>query len=207
MPNEEKGSEPTTEGPRQVTRAELYELVWSAPMRRVAERFGISDVALAKTCRRLGVPTPGRGYWQKVRAGKRVKPRRLGPRPKDAPESVMLGRVVQPHADTIADTVDRAKRGESRPENRIVVRRTLRSAHPLVRRTAASLRSDPISRDGMLHPRGSECLDVRLSKASITRALLIYDALIRALEERGHSVRIKKHDRWRSDTVAVVDQE
>ena len=35
-----------------LSRGELYDLVWSQPMQRLAKQFGISDVALAKTCRR-----------------------------------------------------------------------------------------------------------------------------------------------------------
>lgn len=42
-------------------RDELYEKVWSKPVRQVATEYGCSDVALAKMCRRLGVPVPGRG--------------------------------------------------------------------------------------------------------------------------------------------------
>jgi len=37
----------------ELTREELYEQVWTVPMQRLAERYGISDVALAKTCRKL----------------------------------------------------------------------------------------------------------------------------------------------------------
>jgi hypothetical protein len=33
-----------------VTREELYDLVWSTRMSRLAPEFGISDVALAKVC-------------------------------------------------------------------------------------------------------------------------------------------------------------
>lgn len=44
-----------------VTREELYELVWTIPTQRLAERFGFSDVALAKTCKKLKVPKPSRG--------------------------------------------------------------------------------------------------------------------------------------------------
>ena len=43
-------------------------------MRILAKEFGISDVGLAKVCRKLGVPVPGRGYWAKKVAG-RVVPR------------------------------------------------------------------------------------------------------------------------------------
>jgi hypothetical protein len=52
-----------------LSREDLYELVWSKPIRELAKDFGISDVALAKRCRRLRVPVPGRGYWARVDAG------------------------------------------------------------------------------------------------------------------------------------------
>jgi len=55
--------------PFAVSREDLYELVWSKPMRELAKDFGISDVALAKRCRRLAIPVPGRGYWARVDAG------------------------------------------------------------------------------------------------------------------------------------------
>jgi hypothetical protein len=56
-------------------RKDLYEKVWSYPMRTVAKEFGVSDVALAKTCRKLHVPAPGRGYWAKKAANHPVGPR------------------------------------------------------------------------------------------------------------------------------------
>lgn len=55
------------------TREELFALVWDRPMIEVAKELGISDVALAKRCRSLQVPTPPRGYWARVRAGQRPK--------------------------------------------------------------------------------------------------------------------------------------
>ena len=52
------------------TRKELYDLVWSQPMKTVAVGVGISDVALAKQCRKADVPVPNRGYWARKQAGK-----------------------------------------------------------------------------------------------------------------------------------------
>jgi hypothetical protein len=52
-----------------LSREDLYELVWSKPMVELAQDLGLSDVALAKRCRKLGVPVPGRGYWARVAAG------------------------------------------------------------------------------------------------------------------------------------------
>lgn len=43
-----------------LSRKELYYLVWSEPLRTLSSRFGISDVALKKTCVRAQIPTPDR---------------------------------------------------------------------------------------------------------------------------------------------------
>jgi hypothetical protein len=63
-----------------LTREQLYELVWSEPMQRIGKQIGISDVAIAKHCRRLGIPLPPRGYWNKLHAGKNVIKAVLPPR-------------------------------------------------------------------------------------------------------------------------------
>jgi len=61
------------------TRQQLYDLVWSEPVAKLAAGYGISDVGLAKACRRAGIPVPERGYWTKVASGQRVKKRSLPP--------------------------------------------------------------------------------------------------------------------------------
>ncbi len=50
-------------------REELYRQVWEKPLMKVAEEYGVSAVALGKTCRKLSVPVPGRGYWAKLAHG------------------------------------------------------------------------------------------------------------------------------------------
>jgi hypothetical protein len=55
-----------------LTREQLYELIWSEPMRLLGKQIGISDVAIAKHCRKMGIPVPERGYWNKLPAGKSV---------------------------------------------------------------------------------------------------------------------------------------
>jgi hypothetical protein len=79
-----------------VTRAELYELVWRTPMSRLAAEFGVSDVALAKTCRRLSVPRPGRGYWAQIAVGREVKRPALGKPPSGTREWAIVERTENP---------------------------------------------------------------------------------------------------------------
>src|ERR1700688_3007881 len=39
----------------------------------LAKKYGISDVGLAKVCRKLTIPLPGRGYWARKQAGQKVR--------------------------------------------------------------------------------------------------------------------------------------
>ena len=76
---------------KQLSRAELYALVWSEPMKTLSARFGISDVALKKTCVRAEIPTPDRGYWAKKEAGKSTLQDALSARPPGMGDEVIVG--------------------------------------------------------------------------------------------------------------------
>lgn len=52
-----------------MSREELYALVWETPMRRLASRFGFSDVGLAKICKKHRIPRPARGHWARLEFG------------------------------------------------------------------------------------------------------------------------------------------
>jgi hypothetical protein len=63
-----------------LTRRQIYDLVWSKPLSKLANEFGLSDQGLAKACRRYDIPVPPLGYWQKLAHGKQVdRMRRLRP--------------------------------------------------------------------------------------------------------------------------------
>ena len=46
---------------------ELYQLVWEQPIHALAKEFGLSDVGLAKVCKRHNIPRPERGHWATLR--------------------------------------------------------------------------------------------------------------------------------------------
>lgn len=48
--------------------SELETLVWAMPSTMVAKLFGVSDVAIAKRCKKLGISKPPRGYWAKTQS-------------------------------------------------------------------------------------------------------------------------------------------
>jgi hypothetical protein len=48
---------------------ELEQYVWGMPTTHVAEIYGVSDKAIEKRCKKLGINKPPRGYWAKLHAG------------------------------------------------------------------------------------------------------------------------------------------
>lgn len=43
----------------------LEKLIWEKPTMHLAKEFGVSDVAISKLCKTLGIEKPPRGYWTK----------------------------------------------------------------------------------------------------------------------------------------------
>lgn len=63
----------------QVSRDSLLEFAWSAPMRTLAAKVGMSDVGLKKMLATYDVFPPPQGYWNKLAAGKLVPDRPVSP--------------------------------------------------------------------------------------------------------------------------------
>ena len=54
----------------ELSREELYELVWQTPMSKLGPQLGTDGQGLAALCRKRHVPTPPLGYWQKKAVGR-----------------------------------------------------------------------------------------------------------------------------------------
>jgi hypothetical protein len=180
-----------------LTREELYARIWSKPATELAREFGISDVALAKICRKMNVPKPGRGYWRRLEVGERPQ---LTPLPKSQdrlPTLVVVKPYHNPSAFTsMAQEVSARIQAESDPANRITVADSLRNAHPLIKMTRDELERRKRNRvEGVWSPPERACLDIRVSSKIMRRALLLMDALLKALETRGYSIEVGTADR------------
>src|SRR5437016_10508873 len=86
--------------PHTFTRQELYDLVWSEPMRTLAGKYGISGRGLAKACAAGNVPVPERGYWNKLQAGHKVSKTPLPSRALGQTDEVTIGRKSYYYGDT-----------------------------------------------------------------------------------------------------------
>ncbi len=58
---------------KQLTRKELYDLVWSKSLTQLAKEYNTSDNGLRKICKKHNISLPKMGHWQKVQFGKKVE--------------------------------------------------------------------------------------------------------------------------------------
>ncbi len=68
----------------EVSREDLYSMVWERPIVAVAADLQLSDQGLRKACQRRNIPVPGRGYWRKLETGQKVE---RAPLPKEDPST------------------------------------------------------------------------------------------------------------------------
>lgn len=165
----------------------LYEEVWAQPMRDVAARYGVSGGALAKTCRRLGVPAPGRGYWAKEVVGKAPLRPPLPELAEGERERIVVSRrELMPAPEPLAGLEDAEPLTTADP---IVVPETLESPHRLVALSARYLqKAHPVQ--GVVCAPTRSCLDIEVSPDSLGRALRIFDALLKGMEATGLTVEV-----------------
>lgn len=170
------------------TRQALYDLVWAEPMRTLAKRYGVSDVGLAKACRRGDIPVPERGHWTKRQHGKPTPQPALPQRP-DLPDQVVLAPAAprappSPVAQAVLDSTDP-------PE--VLVPDVLRKPHPLVR--AWLEENDRRRREAKRHDWG--VIPPDLSAPLTRRRLRLYHALYTALGDIGFKLTAQTHpDGW-----------
>jgi hypothetical protein len=195
-------------GPKTVelTREELYEQVWAVPMARLAERYGISDVALAKTCRKLLIPVPSRGYWRRKETG-RAPARVPLPRARPGARTTVTLR-LDPKSEPPPPSPEVAARmtHEALPENRIRVADRLSRPHSLVRQAAVILKPRSRRVDPVRPWRPDPCLDIRVTPKHLGRALRIFDATIKALEARDIPIRVVADDRRRRPQIELFGE-
>jgi hypothetical protein len=187
-------------------REELYRKVWERPLLKVAEEYGVSSVALGKTCRKLSVPVPGRGHWAKLAFGKEGVKKPPLPKLEKVPV-IYRSPVVQRKPPTPEQNdPEYAAINQLLTSGALNPPRVDGSArpHPLIRHTAGLLRSRRRKDEhGILLPREAGGLDVKVSEGMLERALLVMAQVLDVLERQGARVEISEQ----GHTTALVSGE
>ena len=194
-----------------LSREQLYELVWSEPLTKIAASLKLSDVGLAKLCRRHKVPTPYRGYWARLANGQRPSKVPL-PAGRDLPQSITIAPTPPPlpppesklPPDLLGELQSLLQRETAlAPKDQVAA--TLHGAHPLVQVTKKALGDLRVDKYGRLSHRAvKDALDVLVGPEMLSRALRIFDALIKGAIRRGYE--IKRGEHRPLDTIVRVRQ-
>lgn len=165
-----------------ISREEIYRLVWSEPMTKVAERFQVSGNYLARICSHLNVPRPGRGYWAKLTVGKAPRQTPLPPAQPGDPEHwtgkggpVVMAkpRALPPTPASKSDKPDRAR-------NHI---------HELIRDARSHFENTrPIDEEKYLRPYKKLLVDITATKSGLVKALDLANSLFSELSSVGYRV-------------------
>jgi hypothetical protein len=137
------------------------------------------------------IPTPPRGYWQKLAAGHDVARAALPP----SDDSTALkpsfiryapGEEPKKEADPPAREVPPYEAFEKMPKNRITVGKRLTNPHPMTAHAKAAYKQEYLDpKYGWSIPSQRPTINIKVTPQWMPRALLIIDALLKALDARG----------------------
>jgi len=172
-------------------REDLYSEVWEQPLSKLADKYGISNVAIGKICRKLKIPLPGRGYWAKKQSGLSVK---RTPHLPAFPNPPKLRRFQsKPKLNLIAESQDPELTRIAEIESGLVSTPT--EEHPLITRARRILERARVDEYGRaIRPRNEKCLDIRTSKELLDRALIIMNTVLFALEKYSLNIDVTEND-------------
>lgn len=188
-----------------VSREDLYELVWSEPMIKVAEKFNVSGSYMARVCSTLNVPRPQLGYWAKLAVGKATeKPPLPEAQPGDQLSWSQGGELQAPRRPQLEALPARPKRKR--------VPHPVTGIHGLIRDTKENYDTGYKVDEGQhLRPYKRLMVDVIASRAGLDKALAFANDLFNAFESAGHRVLIsspaEKFTRAHIDDQEVLPKE
>ncbi len=182
-----------------LSRRELFDLVWSTQVTKLAGDFGMSDRGFSKLCTRHKVPTPPRGYWAKIEAGGE---------PQIPPFLELRNRsldVVQINSafHALPSDVRNAIEAKISVRSEAVKRKTARASetlptfdkpHRSVSSIIRKVRQSKPDDDGRVAVMGPRKHGMSVHFTSVERAVSILDAISRIAEERGLEVACDEMD-------------
>lgn len=158
-------------------------------MSKVAQDFGISDVALNKICQKHRVPTPPRGYWAKKAADKPVKQVRFVETADPLDEKITIyGSSEAELPEPVREVLQKAReirQLQRPPPSGSLSPIPIEQVHPAIQSTATRLRAQKPDTDRVVSACIKGCCGVDISKDHLERCISVLDTLARSLDAQG----------------------
>ena len=121
-------------------------------MTKVAPTLGLSDVGLAKVCRKYEIPRPPVGYWAKLAHGKKV----------ERPELQDLNEDELSELISFRENFDRDDPVPSRPKIIVEVLEKLSKPHAHIQSSKARLKATQRNSNGIIESPKSGCVNINV---------------------------------------------
>lgn len=215
----------------QQQREQLYNDIWSEPIKTAATKYEISEATLKKYCTKFGVPLPPRGYWNEtkknVQSHKRELPKVTGDLKKHIRNYIIQ---YQPNWKELSDEELRAGEGmflltdETKIYfhdiwTKIEVKNQLRNPHPLIIEHQEEIayrkkRDREIEQASYSfsakwevekkHRKNNAVLPIQVSSVHLKRAYRIIDALIKVLEDLEGHLNVSSNWQTQEDMASIT---
>lgn len=176
---------------KSVSREELYQQVWQTPMSKLAEQYGISGNGLAKICRKLKIPYPGRSYWARKAAGKHVIQYQLQQPDADTPTEITITPYSAKVDNRPSEATQQALNRQQEAVSEIPVPDRLTAPHPIIRQWTQEHKEE--KRQAREQSRRTPWLSNLYAVSEPTsldrRRYRILSALFKALEQHGFTIK------------------
>lgn len=177
----------------ELTRKELYDIVWSTPVSKLTQKYAISPDGIKKICKQFEIPMPDGGYWMKLKFNKKVNMLKLNPIFDGADKIVFTIREEGSsiNVDQTPLTI-RTKEIENDPKAPLTVPDKITKPDTLTIQTKEYWSESK----GNAFYKGYKKLHfpIRVGEKHKERALRFMDTLTKLLRYRGHNIAKENHD-------------
>jgi hypothetical protein len=172
----------------QINRKELYDLVWSKPMKKIQEDFGLSYTQLKSICEEYKIPLPESGFWTKVAFQKEVNILPLLDYPGVQTIINLYGTIGMTKSETTSFTQIK-KQVEIEMGGKVQVPKLIKNWHPLVARFREKyvVYQNELKKGNWSNALRGE-LNIQVKDSHVSRATRIFDTVIKIIESKGHSI-------------------
>jgi hypothetical protein len=181
----------------QLTRKELYDLVWKNPLSKLAKEYNLSDNGLRKVCKKLDIPLPKNGHWQKIQFNKKVIIVKL---PVNNKVETAITLKFRENSETIINGEGNelnqlTKEIKTSLKDTLVFPEKLTKPNQLIIEAKNDLKTKEPSYyhniKGLLNT-SAGILNITVAPGNVKRALLFMDIFIKAIQKRGHKITVNQ---------------
>lgn len=183
----------------ELSRKQLYDLVWSTPISKLTQQYAISTDGIKKICKQFEIPMPQNGYWSKIKYKKKVKIEKFNP---VFGGMGKIGLTIREEGNPInldqTPLTIRTKEIQNDPKAPLTVPNKILKPDILTFQTKEYWKE---SKGNVFYDKYKKLrYPIRVSDKQKERSIIFMDAFTKLLRYRGHTI-----DKQYHETCVVVD--